>query len=209
MGRRVLTIRGCTSNPDIDGTYVATHLTSTTVTIQTYRAAGDPPLRLLRLWEDIVESSGGSGTSRKGLRVCKGDKMTIAWHHAGALMDGLLAPGDNVKIRFRSSPASTDSDNDADEQGARSTPPRYNYATRQVHRVWGSGLSVTQFSVLGPFDDALGDQLEDVVVWADDTGTTEDVECSRRGLCDHESGICDCFAGYTGEACQVQNAVDS
>ena len=27
-------------------------------------------------------------------------------------------------------------------------------------------------------------------------GTTEDVECSGRGLCDRDSGVCVCFPGY-------------
>jgi hypothetical protein len=39
------------------------------------------------------------------------------------------------------------------------------------------------------------------------TGTNtyeENSECSNRGLCDASSGICDCFAGHTGEACSTQ-----
>jgi hypothetical protein len=28
------------------------------------------------------------------------------------------------------------------------------------------------------------------------------VECSGKGLCDRKSGVCKCFAGYTGEACR-------
>ena len=31
--------------------------------------------------------------------------------------------------------------------------------------------------------------------------------CSNRGLCDFESGICNCFSGYTGLRCDTQNAV--
>jgi len=37
-------------------------------------------------------------------------------------------------------------------------------------------------------------------------GTTESSECSDRGLCDRESGICVCFPGYTGNSCHIQNA---
>ena len=32
-------------------------------------------------------------------------------------------------------------------------------------------------------------------------------ECSRRGLCDYESGECQCFSGYTGVACSSQNSI--
>jgi hypothetical protein len=35
-------------------------------------------------------------------------------------------------------------------------------------------------------------------------GTTEELECSGRGLCDRRSGTCDCFPGYGREDCGVQ-----
>jgi hypothetical protein len=38
-------------------------------------------------------------------------------------------------------------------------------------------------------------------------GTTEVTECSGRGLCDGETGACECHKGYTGEACHVQTVL--
>lgn len=32
-------------------------------------------------------------------------------------------------------------------------------------------------------------------------------ECSRRGLCDYETGECQCFSGYTGVSCSSQNSI--
>lgn len=33
------------------------------------------------------------------------------------------------------------------------------------------------------------------------------VECSNRGVCDHSTGICQCFDGFTGAACETVNAL--
>jgi len=38
-------------------------------------------------------------------------------------------------------------------------------------------------------------------------GNFEDVECSGRGLCDSTAGLCKCFSGYYGVACEYQNAL--
>jgi hypothetical protein len=44
-------------------------------------------------------------------------------------------------------------------------------------------------------------------IWIVGKGTTEGQVCSGRGLCAGESGICECFPGYTGEACESQDAL--
>merc|ERR1712048_1405465 len=37
--------------------------------------------------------------------------------------------------------------------------------------------------------------------------TTELAVCSKRGLCDYDTGMCDCFSGYSGIHCDDQNAI--
>ena len=47
------------------------------------------------------------------------------------------------------------------------------------------------------------------IVYNDQRGTTENKECSGRGLCDGSSGVCACFKGYTDDDCSRQNALAS
>jgi hypothetical protein len=45
------------------------------------------------------------------------------------------------------------------------------------------------------------------IAYNDGAGTTEAKSCSGRGLCDDSSGECQCFKGYTGVDCSIQNAL--
>jgi len=40
-------------------------------------------------------------------------------------------------------------------------------------------------------------------------GSTEADECSHRGMCDTDTGRCDCFKGYIGAACQTQDSLNA
>merc|ERR1711959_287024 len=65
---------------------------------------------------------------------------------------------------------------------------------------------VSQESTLaGNFTQIVGSRI----VYNDQRGTTENKECSGRGLCDGSSGICECFKGYTDDDCSRQNALAS
>jgi hypothetical protein len=45
--------------------------------------------------------------------------------------------------------------------------------------------------------------IQSVVVSSPDA-YKEHVPCSNRGMCDSNNGVCTCFAGYTGESCNIQ-----
>jgi hypothetical protein len=40
-------------------------------------------------------------------------------------------------------------------------------------------------------------------------GQSEKSECSDRGVCETDSGLCKCFSGYTGNACETQNSLSA
>merc|ERR1711871_767859 len=53
------------------------------------------------------------------------------------------------------------------------------------------------------------DNSADRAIYNDQRGTTENEECSGRGLCDETSGLCQCFKGYTDDDCSRQNALSA
>merc|ERR1712224_491471 len=73
------------------------------------------------------------------------------------------------------------------------------YETRVVDSVNGTDITVSSgFSA---------DIAATAKIWVVGTGTTEDNMCSGRGLCNSDSGVCECFAGYTLDDCSAQNAL--
>merc|ERR1712185_656774 len=46
--------------------------------------------------------------------------------------------------------------------------------------------------------------LSSAVLYQYGAGQSEKSECSDRGVCETDSGLCKCFSGYTGNACETQ-----
>merc|ERR1711881_34526 len=59
------------------------------------------------------------------------------------------------------------------------------------------------FTVSQPF--SAGHANKDIYLYW--KGSTGSATCSGRGICDEGTGDCQCFRGYTGQACEVQNAL--
>ena len=47
-------------------------------------------------------------------------------------------------------------------------------------------------------------KITSVKMSQDADATKETAQCSNRGICDGATGVCGCFAGFTGEACSLQ-----
>merc|ERR1712146_451641 len=82
----------------------------------------------------------------------------------------------------------------------------HTYETRTVDYINLQGLGVSTdnfFTVSQPFTAAHAEKR----IFLNFKGTTSSAACSGRGLCDGSSAECQCFKGYTGQACQIQNAL--
>ena len=79
------------------------------------------------------------------------------------------------------------------------------YETRSVDKTFGTKLDVTSISVTDAFTDSPSAMLHvNTEAWVDESGTTEQLQCSRRGVCNENTGLCECFAGWGGPTCGVR-----
>jgi len=77
------------------------------------------------------------------------------------------------------------------------------FETRTVDEIFYSTTNeITSFTVDSPIK-ASGK----VQIFVDNRGTTEELTCSRRGLCDESTGTCECFSGYTDDDCSRQDSL--
>jgi len=178
-----LSVTGCEANPGMTREVPITGMTATVLTIGT--------------GHDLTAAVGANQPYSHSGAVCVGNWVYMI-SRAGTLVDSkAIAIGDRVKI--------------LEEVGSTSGQEFKQYETRTVDKIWGTGLDVTMFSVKDGYqidnDGSSARPLQDSPAWVDESGSTEESECSARGLCDTEEGVCTCFPGYTGNACERQDAL--
>jgi len=77
------------------------------------------------------------------------------------------------------------------------------FETRTVDEIfYDSANQITSFTV-----DSVIKASANVYIFVDNRGTTEELACSRRGLCDESTGTCECFSGYTDDDCSRQDSL--
>jgi hypothetical protein len=97
-----------------------------------------------------------------------------------------------------------DGDLDNNDRVSIRTLNDHTYETRTVdYRNFGGVGGDNYFTVSQPFTAAHTEKG----IFLNFKGTTTSAACSGRGLCDGSSAECQCFKGYTGQACQIQNAL--
>merc|ERR1711988_980931 len=81
----------------------------------------------------------------------------------------------------------------------------HTYETRTVDYINLQGVAGTDnyFTVSQPFSGEHNEKR----IFLNFKGTTTSAACSGRGLYDGSTTECQCFKGYTGQACQIQNAL--
>jgi hypothetical protein len=78
----------------------------------------------------------------------------------------------------------------------------HTYEVRTVDSIT-TNTANAYFTVSQPFSAA--HEMKDIhLEWKGSTGSAV---CSGRGICDDGAGDCQCFKGYTGQSCQIQNAL--
>merc|ERR1711881_246212 len=159
-----------------------------------------------------------TSTDRPALRfIYAGDDMTISANDCvdvSACADILSYNGQNRLVRWASGTgiASTSAhdlmdmnDISVNDRVSIRTNNDHTYETRTVDYINLQGVAGTDnyFTVSQPFTAAHKEKR----IFLNFKGTTTSAACSGRGLCDGSSAECQCFKGYTGQACQIQNAL--
>merc|ERR1712072_292992 len=81
------------------------------------------------------------------------------------------------------------------------TVDRIDYSTTgQITKISLNEIASHEDTTTGTFKTLVGAQK----VYNDQRGTTENKECSGRGLCDTSTGTCECFKGYTDDDSPVK-----
>ena len=153
-------------------------------------ATGNTGVCVTSAISNTVITCGTSFTPDSGSVVVHGasgkGKVTISTYHGGLIDADAVPIGSRLRVKR--------SDGD--------------YETRSVDKTFGTQLDITAISVTDAFTDSPSAMLHvNTEAWVDESGTTEQLQCSRRGVCNENTGLCECFAGFRGNRCDTIDAL--
>merc|ERR1712072_1064864 len=146
--------------------------------------------------------------------ICTHDVVEVSFEGASQSCSSTDRPA----LRFIHDHSRSSSTDECADASACAMVLDYNGANRLVR--WSSGEPITLKSTNELMDNndlSVNDRVSirtsnmhtyetRTVDYINFKGTTTSAACSGRGLCDGSSAECQCFKGYTGQACQIQNA---
>merc|ERR1711871_1473550 len=176
---------------------------------------------------DVVSSDADLtvGLAKEDSKVENYHSASVVCAHASSCVNVLEYNGQNRLVRWASGHAIThtiynelmdNNDLQTNDRVSIRTMEGHTYETRTVDYINMNGPSGDNyFTVSQPFTTAAVDTTVTDNLYATGErsirlnykGTTGSAACSARGLCDNKAGDCACFKGYTGQACQIQNAL--
>ena len=117
-------------------------------------------LTLIHVFRSLFGTCAATATYVTGI-------VTISTYHGGLIDPKVVQIGDRLKVKRATS----------------------DFETRTVDMLSGTGLDITMISVKDKYLDTPTALLHlDTYAWVDDSGTTESLECGRRGNCKRGSG---------------------
>jgi len=141
----------------------------------------------------------GASSDAKFVSCTVTDTPRVVGHGTGTFSEATVDITNDVTVTLSNSQAFLDSDINIGTR-VKVEVSSGRYEIRVVDFIAADGTSFTVSS-------AFSENATDKPIWIVGTGTTEAKTCSGRGLCNGESGVCECFAGYTLDDCSAQNAL--
>jgi len=214
---QVRTITNVVPTPTVDTTDSPTTIVTVDEPFKTNEFSDDQYVFPTGSWVYLLHRDGGAGitctasdiTPLTSTSLAKNIFTSVQSYAEGEIDDKVSSSGDKRKIKINKGDGdSFVQDEDELHVGDRVRLQQKSdasvFETRTVDEIIYDGNQIEAFTVDSAIKASSG---TNVYIFVDNRGTTEDLACSRRGLCDESTGTCECFSGYTDDDCSRQDSL--